>query len=189
MSAMPRTVSLALAAITLAAPTGCKRSNRARVANFTAPPLAAGFVEQNGAGWRIAVPSTWKESAQKDQTAAWALADPQTVDDFHANVNVVTEHSAAESYDYARANEAALRRDPRATVEAARDEIVDGDPTLILETRWAPTPPSTVPYHTMQSALASRGTGYVVTCSASSSGFERYRSTCEAIVRSFAVER
>jgi hypothetical protein len=188
MPPIPRAASLAMAAIALASPGGCKRSGRTRVANFNPPPLAAGFVEQNGTGWRVAVPSTWKESAQKD-AGAWAVADPQTVDDFHANVNVVTERFAAESYDYAKANEAALRRDPRATVEAAREEIVDGDPTLILETRWAPNPPSPVPFHTMQTALASRGTGYVVTCSASSSGFERYRSTCEAIVRSFAVER
>jgi hypothetical protein len=41
----------------------------------------------------------------------------------------------------------------------------------------------------MQAALASRGTGYVVTCAASATAFERYRSTCESIVRSFAVER
>jgi hypothetical protein len=188
MRPMRRAASLTLAAIALALPGACKRSSRARVATFSPPPLAAGFVEQNGTGWRVAIPSTWKELAQKD-AAAWAVADPQTVDDFHANLNVVTEHSAVESYEYAEANENALRRDPRATVEAAREEVVDGDPTLILETRWAPNPPATVPYHTMQTALASRGTGYVVTCSASSSGFERYRSTCEAIVRSFAVER
>jgi hypothetical protein len=41
----------------------------------------------------------------------------------------------------------------------------------------------------MQTALASRGTGYVITCSTSASAFERYRSTCDSIVRSFAVER
>jgi hypothetical protein len=49
--------------------------------------------------------------------------------------------------------------------------------------------PSTVVYRTMQAALASRGTGYVVTCAVSSTAFERYRTTCESIVRSFAVER
>jgi len=31
--------------------------------------------------------------------------------------------------------------------------------------------------------------GQVVTCAASAGAFERYRSTCDAIVRSFAVER
>jgi hypothetical protein len=41
----------------------------------------------------------------------------------------------------------------------------------------------------MQSFLSSRGTGYVVSCVVSSSAFERYRSTCESIVHSFAVER
>jgi hypothetical protein len=46
-----------------------------------------------------------------------------------------------------------------------------------------------VAYRILQSALASRGRGYVVTCSVSISAFERYRSTCESIVHSFAVER
>jgi hypothetical protein len=150
--------------------------------------MPAGFVEQSGSGWRVAVPSTWKEAAQKG-AAAWAVADPQAVDDFHANVNVVTEPFTDDSYDYARANEAALRKESRATVEVAREDVIDGDPTLLLESRWTPSSPSTVGYRTMQSALASRGTGYVVTCSVSASAFERYRSTCESIVRSFAVER
>jgi hypothetical protein len=41
----------------------------------------------------------------------------------------------------------------------------------------------------MQTHLASRGTGYLITCSVSVAAFERYRSTCDAIVRSVAVER
>jgi hypothetical protein len=41
----------------------------------------------------------------------------------------------------------------------------------------------------MQTALASKGTGYVLTCAAAASAFERYRSTCESIIRSFAVQR
>ncbi len=192
---MTRTVRTALAPVLVAmlpvlvvAPTGCKRSKHARVANFTPPPVPAGFVEQSGVGWRIDVPSTWKDAAQKGP-ATWAMADPQAVDDFHANVNVVTEPFTGESYDYAKANEAALRHETRATVETAREDVIDGDPTLIIESRWAATPPSTVAYRTMQTALASRGTGYVVTCSVSSSAFERYRSTCESILRSFAVVR
>jgi len=190
---MPRPLPLAaasipLAAFTLAAFVSCKRPSHARVASFTPPPLPAGFVEQTGAGWRLAMPSTWKEVGQR-QKLAWAAADPRAVDDFHANVSVVTEPFAGDSYDYAKASEAALRRDGRATVETATEDVVDGDPTFVLETRWAPSPPATVPYRTMQTALASRGTGYVVTCSASSGAFERYRSTCEPIVRSFAVER
>ncbi|HEY8090409.1 MAG TPA: hypothetical protein VIF09_21255 [Polyangiaceae bacterium] len=195
MTAAPRFTALAalglaaLAAIPLSATTaGCKRSKHARVTSFTPPPLPAGFAEQSGAGWRIAVPSTWKDAAQRGP-AAWAVADPQAVDDFHANVNVVTEPFTIESYEYAHANEAALRREPRCSVEVTRDDVVDGDPTLIVESRWSPTPPSTVAYRTMQTFLSSRGTGYVVTCSVSSSAFERYRSTCESIVRSFAVER
>ncbi|HLK41317.1 MAG TPA: hypothetical protein VKU41_31415 [Polyangiaceae bacterium] len=185
---MARPAAWAMAAIALAGANGCKRPSRGRVAGFTPPPLAAGFVEQNGAGWRIAVPSTWTETAQKD-AGVWSLADPQTVDDFRANVNVVTEHYTEDSFTYARANEEALRHDPRASVETVREDVVDGDATLVMETRWAPVPPSAVAYLTAQTALASRGTGYVVTCSASAGGFERYRSTCEAILRSFAVER
>lgn len=168
---------------------GCKRSKHARIGTYTPPPLPAGFMEQSGSGWRIAVPSTWKDAAQKGP-AAWAVADPQAVDDFHANVNVVTEPFTGDSYDYARANEAALRREPRATVEVARDDVVDGDPTLVIEARWSTSPQSApVSYRTMQTALASRGTGYVVTCSVAASAFERYRSTCDSIVHSFAVER
>jgi hypothetical protein len=167
---------------------GCKRSAHARVASFTPPALPAGFVEQGGARWRIRVPSTWKDAAQQ-APATWMVADPQAADDFRANASVVTEPFPGESYDYARATEASLRHASRAAVEIARDDIVDGDPTLTLETRWAPIQPAAAPYRTMQVALASRGTGYIVTCSASSAAFERYRSTCESIVHSFAVER
>jgi hypothetical protein len=167
---------------------GCKSAKHGRVASFVPPVLPAGFVPQSGTGWRVAVPSTWRDAAQKG-TAAWAVADPQAVDDFQASVNVLTEPFTGESYDYAKASEAALRTDAHTTVEASRDDVVDGDPTLVIEARWAPVPPSAAPYRTMQTALASRGTGYVVTCAASASAFERYRSTCESIVRSFAVER
>ena len=167
---------------------GCKSTKHARVSSFVPPVLPAGFVPQGGAGWRLAVPSTWRDAAQKG-SAAWAVADPQAVDDFQASVNVLTEPFHGESYDYAKASEAALRTDVHTSVESARDDVVDGDPTLVIESRWAPVPPSSAPYRTMQTALASRGTGYVVTCAASAGAFERYRSTCESIVRSFAVER
>jgi hypothetical protein len=186
---MSRLAATALAAVVLATTSaGCKRSRHAHVAAYEPPPLPAGFVEQTGAEWRIAVPSTWRPAAQK-APAAWEVVDPQRVDDFRANVSVLVEPFAGESYDYATANEAALRREPRATVEATREDVVDGDPTLLIESRWAPAAPSTVAYRTMQSALASRGAGYVVTCSVASIAFERYRSTCESIVRSFAVQR
>ena len=188
MTRMRRAACLAWVALTLATVAGCKGSKHARITSFVAPPLPAGFVPQSGNGWRVAVPSTWKDAAQKG-TASWAVADPQAVDDFQASVNVLTEPFPGESYDYARASEAALRTDPHAIVEIAREDVIDGDPTLIIESRWAPTPPSTATYRTMQTALSSRGTGYVVTCAASASSFERYRSTCESIVRSFAVER
>jgi len=185
---MPRLGVLALVALTLAAPSGCRRSRHSRVTSFTPPPLPAGFVERSGSGWRVDVPSTWRDVAQKD-VAVWAVADPQTADDFHAKVFVLTEPFVADSYDYAQASEAGLRKDARATVDVAREDVVDGDPTLVMETRWASGPSSAVPYRTMQTALSSRGTGYVVTCAISASAFERYRSTCEAVVRSFAVER
>jgi hypothetical protein len=192
---MPRTGALALAAtagIALAAvavgSAGCKRSKHAHVSTYVPPPAPAGFAEHGDVGWRIAVPATWKEAAQRGP-ALWAVADPQAVDDLHAHVNVVTEPFAGDSYDYARANEAGLRREPRATVEVAREDVVDGDPTLVIESRWIPTPPSTVAFRTMQGMLASRGTGYVVTCGVSSNAFERYRSTCESILHSFAVQR
>ena len=64
MTRMRRAVPLALIAIALAATPGCKRSKHARVTPFVAPALPAGFVEQSGVGWRVAVPSTWKERAE-----------------------------------------------------------------------------------------------------------------------------
>ncbi|MDP9002854.1 MAG: hypothetical protein M3O46_22420 [Myxococcota bacterium] len=167
---------------------GCNRSRHERIASYTPPALSAGFAQRTGAGWRVAVPSTWRDLAQRGP-AAWAVADPQPVDDFRANVNVLTESFVGESYDYAKANEAALRREARAAVDAIRDDVIDGDPTLLIESSWTPQPPSTTPFRTMQAALASRGAGYVVTCSVASVAFERYRSTCESIMRSFAVER
>ena len=177
--------AVALALLVATTP-GCKRSKHARVPGYTPPPLPAGFAEQSGGGWRIAVPTTWKP---QKTPAAWAVFDPQAVDDFHANVNVVTEPFTGDSYEYAKANETALRHESRASVEATREDVVDGDPTLVIESRWTPTPPSTVAYRTMQGALASKGTGYVVTCSVSASAFERYRTTCESVLHSFAVER
>ena len=167
----------------LAAP-GCKNSRRARVSTFVPPVLPAGFVQRSDTAWRVAVPSTWREATQKG-TAAWAVADPQAVDDFQASVNVLTEAFAGESFDYAKASETALRSDPHTSVESVREDVVDGDPSLIIESRWM----APAPYRTMQTGLASRGTGYVVTCAASAGSFERYRSTCESIVHSFAVER
>jgi hypothetical protein len=167
---------------------GCKHGDHGQVTSFVRPALPAGFVEASGAGWKVAVPSTWGPSTQRG-TNAWVYDDPQAAGDYRANVSVVTEPFAGASYDYGKATEAALRRDKRATVEGSREDVIDGDPTLIIESHWTPAGPATVAFRTMQADLASRGTGYVVTCAASASAFERYRSTCEAIVRSFAVER
>jgi hypothetical protein len=176
------------AAAAVAMLVGCKRSQHARVSTYTRPPLPAGFVEHAGTGWRVAAPSTWLEGG-KAAPAVWQSSDPQAVEEYHANAIVVVEPFAGESYEYARANEASLHDQSRATVLAAREDVVDGDTTLVLESRWEPAAPSTTPYQLMQTVLASRGTGYVVTCAAAASSFERYRSTCEAVVRSFAVER
>jgi hypothetical protein len=189
---MPCRASLlsAIAALTLCA--ACQGSRHGRIASFTRPPVPAGFTESTGTGWRIAVPSTWIHEPRPDGGSGvgiWVSVDPQAVEDFQANVNVVREPFASESYDYAQASEHALRRDPRATIEKTYDDVVDGDPTLIVETRWAPIAPATVAYRTLQTDLASRGTGYVVTCSVAATAFERYRSTCDAIIRSFAIER
>lgn len=172
----------------LAVAPGCKESKHARVTSYIAPPLPAGFVEREGSGWRIAVPSTWKDKAGKGPWAL-AVADPQAVDDLRASVNVIAEPFNGESFEYARASEAALRREPRATIEVSHEDVVDGDPTLLIESRWLPVAPLTVGYRTLQSALASSGEGYLVTCAVASVAFERYRSTCESVVRSFAVER
>ncbi len=189
---MARESPIALAWIALATGLaglmGCRGSEHARVSSFVAPPMPAGFLHQSGNGWRVAVPSTWKEAPQKDATV-WVVADPQAVDDFQASANVLTERFTGDSYEYARASEAALRRETRATVEEAREDVIDGDPTLVIEARWAPAAPSGVAYRTTQAALASRGKGYVVTCAVASSAAERYRSTCDSIVHSFAVER
>jgi hypothetical protein len=190
-----RASALATLVLMTGGATACKRPKHARVATYVPPPPLAGFVERSGNGWRLSVPTTWRDGPPND-AGAWAVVDPQVTDDFHAKVLVVREPFAGESYDYARASEAGLRHNARAVVAPAREDVVDGDPTLILESTWTPAPTAattgaqpTLPYRTMQTALASRGTGYVVTCSVASSAFETYRSTCESILRSFAVER
>jgi hypothetical protein len=185
---MRRLDTTALFAAALAALCGCKHGDHPHLASFVRPPLPAGFAEQAGSGFRVATPSTWHPPPRAD-SGVWSEVDPQPVGDFRANVNVVTEPFAGESYAYSKATVEALKHDPRAAVESAREDVVDGDPTFIVQSRWSPFAPSTVPYRTMQANLASRGTGYVVTCSVSADAFERYRSTCEAIVRSFVVER
>jgi hypothetical protein len=188
---MPRAPASMILAMALLLAPSCSRKSHERATSFTPPPLPAGFVETTGAGWRLALPATWRAVTQKGP-ASFAVSDPQAVDEFHAYANVVTEPFPGESDSYARANEAGLRRESRATVETVRQDVVDGDSTLILESRWAPVPDrpgGAVSYRTMQTALASHGTGYVATCAVASSAFDRYRSTCESILRSFAVER
>jgi hypothetical protein len=184
---MSRSVLLLLAALG-AQGAGCKRPGHPRVASFVAPPVGAGFVLRSGGGWSVSVPTTWRDGIPND-AGAWGAEDPQASDAFHAKVFVVTERFAGDSYDYARASEDGLRQDKHGSLETPREDVIDGDPTLILEGHWPPSPPSTVSYRTMQTALASRGRGYVVTCAVSSSAYESYRSTCDSIVRSFAVER
>jgi hypothetical protein len=188
-----RASAIAAALFVTAGAVACKRPKHGRVASFVPPAPLAGFVERSGNGWRLSVPTTWHDGAPND-AGAWTVVDPQVSDDFHAKVLVVTEPFAGESYDYARASEADLRRNARATVAPARDDVIDGDPTLLLETTWSPAADAgsaqpVLSYRTIQTALSSRGTGYVVTCSVASSAFETYRSTCESILRSFAVER
>jgi hypothetical protein len=168
------------------------------VSSFVPPPAPAGFVERSGSGWRLSVPTTWHDGSPNG-AHAWTVVDPQVTDGLHAKVLVVTEPFAGESYDYARASEAGLKSTPHTAVGAARDEVIDGDTTLVLESTFAPGAgtaasdasdthaPSAM--KAMQTALASRGTGYVVSCAVAAGAFETYRSTCESIVRSFAVER
>jgi hypothetical protein len=184
---MMRATLLLLVASAIGGTLSCRRGGPSR-RDVAVPTIPAGFVEQIGSGWRLAMPSAWQRAGDAP-LAVWVAVDPQPVNDYRANVSVVTEPFTGESRDYARASELLLRRQPGASVEAAREDTVDGDPTLIVEARWPPKTPAAVAYRTMQTHLASRGIGYVVTCSVAVTAFERFRSTCEAIVRSFAVER
>lgn len=175
---------------------GCKNGDHTHIATYVRPPVPAGFADQSGRDFRIATPSTWRTSSRSADAhsdshneTVWSLVDPQPAGEFHANVNVLNEPFPGDSYAYSKAALEELKRDVRAEVETSREEIVDGDPTIVIESRWSPIAPKTVPYRTMQANLASRGTGYVVTCAVSAEAFERYRSTCDAIIRSFAVSR
>jgi hypothetical protein len=188
MQRLDAAAGFATALMALAPLGGCKHGDHPHVASFVRPPLPAGFAEQAGRSWRLVTPATWHDP-QRGEPRVWSLVDPQPVDDFRASVNVVTEPFVGESYAYAKANVEELQHDPRASVETTREDVIDGDPTLVVQSRWSAIAPANVPYRTMQANLASRGTGYVVTCSVSADAFERYRSTCEAIVHSFAVER
>lgn len=174
---------------------GCKRASHARVSSFVPPPAPAGFVERSGGGWRLSVPTTWHDGPP-NAGHAWTVVDPQVTEGLHAKVFVLTEPFAGESYDYARASEAGLKSTPHTVVGPVREEVIDGDTTLVLESTFAPAgapeasdarAPS--PIKAMQTGLASRGRGYVVSCSVAAGAFETYRSTCDSIVRSFAVER
>ncbi len=186
---------VALALLSASGGAACKRASHARVSSYVPPPAPAGFVERSGSGWRLSVPTTWHDGPPNGH--AWTVVDPQVTEGLHAKVFVVTEPFAGESYDYARASQAGLKGTPRTAVGATREEVIDGDTTLVLESTFAPAggaadasdahAPS--PIKAMQTALASRGTGYVVSCSVAAGAFETYRSTCESIVRSFAVER
>jgi hypothetical protein len=184
---MSRILVRFLLAVTLASPLACRRGGTSR-GDVAVPVIPAGFVEQSGTGWRLAMPSAWEHDADAQGTV-WVAVDPQPVNDYRANVSVVTEPFKGESHDYAKANEAELRNQPGASVEATREDVVDGDTTLIVEARWSAKSPAPLEYRTMQTQLASRGIGYVITCSVAVTAFERFRSTCESIVRSFAVER
>jgi hypothetical protein len=185
-------LALSIAAIAMAATAvvECRRSN-GQTPTPVAQALPAGFVEQLGDGWRIAVPSTWTQALDGGQSAQrpWQAIDPQPVDGYRANVSVVAEPFTGDSRAYASACEASLRRDRRASVQSSLEDTIDGDLTLVTETVWTPREVSGTAFRTMQAHLASRGTGYVVTCSVSASAFERYRTTCESVVHGFAIER
>lgn len=184
---MRRATSRLMLVAVLGATGACRRASTTR-GDVAVPVIPAGFVEASGSGWRLAMPSAWQPAVDAP-SSIWVAVDPQPVNDYRANVSVVTEPFRGESHDYARASEALLRRQPGANIEAAREDVVDGDSTLIVEARWSAKPATPVDYRTMQTQLASRGTGYVITCSVAVTAFERFRSTCEAIVKSFAVER
>jgi hypothetical protein len=177
-----------LACAVFVAGASCKRSGPARASSYTRPALPAGFVEHAGAGWRAASPSTWAEMGNA-APAAWQAADPQPVEEYHAQASVLVQPFTGDSEDYARANEVDLRQQARAVVVSTREDVIDGDRTLIVESRWSPTSPGAASYELMQTFLASRSNGYVLSCAAAASSFERYRSTCDAVLRSFAVER
>jgi hypothetical protein len=185
-----RALVLALALVFASgAVVGCKR-RRSRPAGLA--PVATvsppGYAKKSGTGWSIDVPSAWTPPAQNGQ-AQWALADPEVVDSFHANMNLVTEPYAGVSLDYAQASMKTLRGLATVKLLGSKDDVVDGDDTLTVEAQWAPVAPSTTVYKTLQVYLAYGGTGYAVTCSAAASSFERYRSTCDTILRSFSLTR
>lgn len=179
-------IGLLLLASSGAALEGCKRGSPAR-GNVVPPALAAGFSERTGPGWRLAAPIGWQQAADAPD-GTWLAADTQPVNDYRANVSVLVEPFAGPSKEYARASVALVRAQPQAVVESVREDVLDGDPTLVVESRWVQKAPP-VELRAMQAHLASRGSGYVVTCSVSSGAFERYRSTCQTIIESFAVGR
>jgi hypothetical protein len=184
-------VLFSLALVVVMANDGCKR-RRSRPVPGGASPVSTvsppGYVRKAGVGWSIDVPATWTPPAQKGQ-AQWALSDPDVVDAFHANVNLVSEPYPGESLAYAQANLKSLRGLASVKLVGSKEDVVDADDTLTVEAQWTAVAPSTTPYKTLQVYLAYGGTGYAVTCSAAVSSFERYRPTCETILHSFSLTR
>ena len=120
--------------------------------------LPAGFAEQSGNGWRIAVPTTWKDARRR--TRGLGRLRPAGGRRLPRERQRRDRPFPGDSYEYAQANEAALRNESRhARSRPSREDVVDGDPTLVIESRWSPTAAihRVVPHDA--DALSSRGTG------------------------------
>ena len=170
----PALLLLALAGLSMP---GCDRTQ--------IPPPPADFIA-HAAGWHISAPASW-EIAKADAPTAWIALDPESVDGYRAHVLVQTKAFIGDSYNLAEANVRAMRDTTGVTIEATRDIVLDGDRAMIIESRWHQKDDK--PTRSMATGLATNGTGFVASCSVAASAFERYRHTCEAILRSITIQR
>ena len=147
----------------------------------TPMPVATGpeyrFVQ--GMGWTFAVPANWQQ-IPIGPPALVSLRDTNAVGGFLTNVNLIAEPFAGDGPSYAIANVPLLQT--AATIVAQRPAVVGPFASTELESVWAQAVP---PYRTVQRFVATRGQGWVITCSGAHATFESVRQTCTAILDSF----
>lgn len=160
---------------------------------FAEDPADDFVIEQDGTrrtageGFAYQRPASWEEldpATLGSHLIRCAQRNTQAVDGFMTNVNVASEPFVGDGPAYADANLVELRK--VSTIRDQRAARAGDRPASDIEAYWPN--PGGVPYVTLQRYATDGSDGFVITCSAAASAFERERPTCARILDSFRVE-
>jgi hypothetical protein len=152
---------------------------------LAAPALEDRWVE--GPGFHYAVPGDWENldpTTMGSSLIRSAQRSAEATADFKTNVNVATEPFSGDGPSYGTANIAELQK--VCTVKKERRTMAGPRTAMDIESHW--DNPGGVPYVTVQRYATNGAEGFVLTCAAAASAFERQRGLCMQILDSFRVD-